>query len=87
MTEIPDLLDFDEMLSEDERAVRDRVRQFVDARVRPSIADWYDQAVFRTELVPELAELGVLGMHLDGYGCPGRSAVDVRPGRSRTRSR
>lgn len=73
---VPDLLDFDELLTEDERATRDRVRAFVDTRIRPHIADWYDRAVFPTELVPELAELGVLGMHLDGYGCGGRSAVE-----------
>lgn len=76
MTEVPDLLDFDELLTDSEREVRDRVRGFVDARIRPHIADWYDRAVFPTELVPELAELGVLGMHLEGYGCPGRSAVE-----------
>ncbi|CAH0164003.1 acyl-CoA dehydrogenase family protein [Microbacterium foliorum] len=76
MTAVPDLLDFDEMLSDDERATRDRVRAFVDTRIRPHIADWYDRAVFPTELVPELAELGLLGMHLSGYGCAGRSAVE-----------
>ncbi|MFJ4997847.1 acyl-CoA dehydrogenase family protein [Microbacterium sp. NPDC088619] len=76
MTAVPDLLDFDEMLSDDERASRDRVRAFVDTRIRPHIADWYDRAIFPTELVPELAELGLLGMHLSGYGCAGRSAVE-----------
>ncbi|APH44307.1 acyl-CoA dehydrogenase [Microbacterium sp. 1.5R] len=76
MTVVPDLLDFDEMLSDDEWATRDRVRAFVDARIRPHIADWYDRAIFPTELVPELAELGLLGMHLSGYGCAGRSAVE-----------
>ncbi|WP_394195338.1 acyl-CoA dehydrogenase family protein [Microbacterium foliorum] len=76
MTVVPDLLDFDEMLSDDERATRDRVRAFVDARIRPHIADWYDRAIFPTELVPEVAELGLLGMHLSGYGCAGRSAVE-----------
>ncbi|MBW1641045.1 acyl-CoA dehydrogenase [Microbacterium resistens] len=76
MTAVPDLLDFDELLTDDERAVRDRVRAFVDARIRPHIADWYDRAVFPTDLVPELADLGVLGMHLTGYGCAGRSAVE-----------
>jgi glutaryl-CoA dehydrogenase len=76
MNAVPDLLDFDELLSADERATRDRVRTFVDARIRPHIAGWYDAAVFPTELVPELAELGLLGMHLSGYGCAGRSAVE-----------
>ncbi|WP_121291123.1 MULTISPECIES: acyl-CoA dehydrogenase family protein [Plantibacter] len=64
------------MLTDDERATRDRVRTFVDARIRPHIADWYDRAIFPTELVPELADLGLLGMHLSGYGCAGRSAVE-----------
>lgn len=76
MNAVPDLLDFDELLTDDERATRDRVRAFVDARIRPNIADWYDRAIFPVELVPELAELGLLGMHLSGYGCAGRSAVE-----------
>ena len=76
MSAAPDLLDFDELLGDSEREVRDRVRAFVDARVKPRIADWYDTEHFPTELIPELAELGVLGMHLTGYGCPGRSAVE-----------
>jgi glutaryl-CoA dehydrogenase len=76
MNAVPDLLDFDELLTDDERATRDRVREFVDARIRPNIADWYDRAIFPVELVPELAELGLLGMHLSGYGCAGRSAVE-----------
>lgn len=76
MSGAPDLLDFDDLLTDDERAVRDRVRAFVDARVRPGIADWYDRAEFPVALIPELADLGVLGMHLSGYGCPGRSAVE-----------
>ena len=73
---IPDLLDFDHLLTPEERATRDRVRAFVDAHVRPFIADWYDRAYFPTELIPGLAELGVFGMHLTGYGCAGRSAVE-----------
>lgn len=76
MSATTDLLDFDGQLSEAERDVRDRVRAFVDARVKPAIAGWYDAARFPAELIPELADLGVLGMHLTGYGCPGRSAVE-----------
>ncbi|WZH35827.1 MAG: acyl-CoA dehydrogenase family protein [Microbacterium enclense] len=76
MSTVPDLLDFDDLLDDDEREVRARVRSFVEERVKPSIADWYDRAHFPVELVPELAALGVLGMHLDGYGCPGRSPVE-----------
>nr|BFF18254.1 acyl-CoA dehydrogenase family protein [Promicromonospora thailandica] len=48
----------------------------MDRRVRPDIARWFADAYFPRELVPELGELGVLGMHLDGYGCAGRSAVE-----------
>jgi glutaryl-CoA dehydrogenase len=71
-----DVLSIDELLTDEERAVRDRVRAFVDARIRPGIAEWFDRGVFPVELAPELGELGVLGMTLDGYGCPGRSAVE-----------
>ncbi len=71
-----DYLDLDSLLSPDELATRDRVREFVTERIRPHIADWYDAAYFPVELVKEMGELGVLGMHLDGYGCPGRSAVE-----------
>ncbi|WES63578.1 acyl-CoA dehydrogenase family protein [Microbacter sp. GSS18] len=71
-----DVLDIDALLTDDERAVRDRVRGFVDAEIRPHIADWFDRAVFPAELAPKLGELGVLGMSLDGYGCPGRGAVE-----------
>ena len=69
-----DVLGIDALLTGDERAVRDRVRGFVDARIRPNIADWFDRAVVPAELVPELGELGVLGMTLEGYGCPGTIA-------------
>lgn len=71
-----DLLDLESEFTDDERAVRDRVREFVDRRIRPNIAQWFDDAVFPAELVPELGELGLLGMHLQGYGCAGRSAVE-----------
>ncbi|MFI6427406.1 acyl-CoA dehydrogenase family protein [Promicromonospora sp. NPDC050880] len=71
-----DLLNLDDELSDAELATRDRVREFVDRRVRPGIARWFADAYFPRELVPELGELGVLGMHLEGYGCAGRSAVE-----------
>ncbi|HEY4614131.1 MAG TPA: acyl-CoA dehydrogenase family protein [Citricoccus sp.] len=71
-----DLIDFDSLLSAEEIATRDRVRAFVDASIRPNIARWYEQAVFPLEIVPEMGRLGLLGMHLSGYGCPGRSAVE-----------
>lgn len=71
-----DILAIDELLSDAERATRARVRAFVDAEVRPNIGEWFDRAHFPVELAPALGELGVLGMELDGYGCPGRSAVE-----------
>lgn len=71
-----DLLDIDAELSDAELATRDRVREFADRRIRPNIARWFADAYFPRELVPELGELGVLGMHLHGYGCAGRSAVE-----------
>lgn len=71
-----DLIDLDFLLTSEEIALRDRVRAFVTAEIRPNIADWYDRAVFPVEIIPEMAKLGLLGMHLKGYGCPGRSAVD-----------
>jgi glutaryl-CoA dehydrogenase len=71
-----DVLALDGLLSADELALRQRIRDFTDQRIRPGIAAWYDQAVFPLDLAPELGELGVLGMHLEGYGCPGRSAVE-----------
>ncbi|MEU5904005.1 acyl-CoA dehydrogenase family protein [Micromonospora sp. NPDC047467] len=71
-----DLLDLDPSLSEEERQIRDVVRQLVDDQVRPYVADWYDQGrVPARELAREFGKLGLLGMHLTGYGCAGASAV------------
>jgi glutaryl-CoA dehydrogenase len=71
-----DFLNIDAHLSEEERGVRERVRSFVREKIKPNIKGWYDEAVFPKEIVPEFAELGLLGMHLSGYGCAGRSAVE-----------
>ncbi|WP_193096358.1 acyl-CoA dehydrogenase family protein [Brevibacterium sp. FME17] len=71
-----DLLNLAGLFSETEIELRNKVRGFVDARIRPNIADWYENAVFPREIVREMGELGLLGMHLHGYGCPGRSAVE-----------
>ena len=76
MTEKSDLLDIDSLFSADELALRETVRGFVDERIRPNIAHWFEKAIFPQEIVKEMAGLGLLGMHLQGYGCPGRSAVD-----------
>lgn len=71
-----DVLALAALLSSDEHALQQRIRDFTDQRIKPNIASWYDNAHFPLELAPELGELGVLGMHLEGYGCPGRSAVE-----------
>jgi glutaryl-CoA dehydrogenase len=63
-------------LSEEERAIQDATRRFVDERVQPEVAGWFERGVFPRELAKELGALGLLGMHLDGYGCAGRSAVE-----------
>ncbi|UNK45188.1 acyl-CoA dehydrogenase family protein [Arthrobacter sulfonylureivorans] len=71
-----DLIALDSLLTEQERLLQKNVRSFVDSAIKPNIADWYEKAVFPLEIVPEMAKLGLLGMHLDGYGCAGRSAVE-----------
>ncbi|MEX5297187.1 acyl-CoA dehydrogenase family protein [Kocuria sp. CPCC 205292] len=70
-----DLLDVEADLSAEELETRDAVREFVDRRIRPNIAGWYADAVFPQEIIPEMAQLGLLGMHVQGYGCAGKSAV------------
>jgi glutaryl-CoA dehydrogenase len=63
-------------LAEEDRAIRDTVRRFVDDRLRPEIAGWFeDGTIPARDLAKELGALGVLGMHLDGYGCAGTSAT------------
>ena len=70
------LFSIDHLLSEEERAIRDVVRSFVDDQVRPYVADWFEAGhIPARELAKGFGELGVLGMHLDGYGCAGTSAV------------
>jgi glutaryl-CoA dehydrogenase len=70
-----DFLDIDHLLSDEERDIRDAVRAFVRDRVVPHVGDWFEQATIPPELAPELGKLGVLGMHLEGYGCAGASAT------------
>jgi glutaryl-CoA dehydrogenase len=70
-----DFLGIDQLLSDEERDIRDMVRAFVDDRVVPYVGDWFEEAVIPRELAPELGKLGVLGMHLEGYGCAGASAT------------
>jgi glutaryl-CoA dehydrogenase len=71
-----DLLDLDTDLPDEDRLLRDTVRKFADDRLRPHIRDWYeDGALPARELAREFGALGVLGMHLSGYDCPGASAT------------
>lgn len=71
-----DLLRTDDALSEEQRLIRDTVKEFVADKVLPHVGEWFEDAVFPArELSPLLGSLGVLGMHLEGYGCAGLDAV------------
>jgi glutaryl-CoA dehydrogenase len=71
-----DILDVDALLTDEERDVRDLVRRVADERVRPHVAGWYERGSMPVrELAAEFGKLGLLGMHLTGYGCAGASAV------------
>jgi glutaryl-CoA dehydrogenase len=71
-----DLTAFDSLLSDEERDIRDSVATFASRELTPHIADWFENGSLPvSELAPKLGQLGVLGMHLEGYGCAGTSAV------------
>ena len=70
-----DFLSLDSVLTQEERDIRDAVRVFVRERIVPNVAHWFEEGRPPAELMPELGKLGVLGMHLDGYGCAGMSAT------------
>ncbi|WP_349263538.1 acyl-CoA dehydrogenase family protein [Actinocrinis sp.] len=70
-----DLLDTSSLLSEEERDIQATVARFLADRVRPHLPEWFENAHFPRELAPELGKLGLLGMHLEGYGCAGVGAV------------
>ncbi|HEY2241079.1 MAG TPA: acyl-CoA dehydrogenase family protein [Streptosporangiaceae bacterium] len=74
-TPAADLLRIDDQLTPDERLVRDTVREFTADRIDPHIADWFEAGTVPRDLMPELGKLGLLGMHLTGYGCAGMGAV------------
>jgi glutaryl-CoA dehydrogenase len=79
MTPVPvgplELLGIDHLLSDEERAVQQSVRRLVDDSIRPHIAKWYEDGTFPAEMALTFGRLGLLGMHLEGYGCAGMSAV------------
>ena len=70
-----DFLAIDALLDDEEKAIRDTVRQFVRERIVPEVGVWFEQGILPRELVKEVAKLGLFGMHLDGYGLPGASSV------------
>jgi glutaryl-CoA dehydrogenase len=70
-----DYLAIDALLDDEERAIRDTVRQWVRERILPEIAEWFEQGILPRELAQEVGQLGLFGMHLEGYGLPGASAV------------
>jgi glutaryl-CoA dehydrogenase len=70
-----DFLHLDALLNDEEKLLRDTVRQFVADRILPDVADWFEAGTLPKELAKEMGALGLLGMHLEGYGCAGTSAV------------
>src|SRR2546425_3231586 len=70
-----DLFAIEELLSEEERLVRDTVRTFVSEKVLPIIEKHFREGTFPRDLVPEMARLGLLGANLEGYGCAGLNSV------------
>ena len=70
-----DFLDLRSQLDDEERMIQDTVRRFVDEQIVPYVADWFDEGTIPTEIAKELGALGLLGMHLEGYGCAGTNAV------------
>lgn len=77
MTQTPlELFGTESLIGDEDRAIRDTVRTFVDRRIRPELAGWFEAGeVPARELAKELGGLGLLGMHLEGYGCAGTSAT------------
>ena len=70
-----DFLQIDALLDDEERLIRDTVREFVGDKVLPNIAEWFEEGILPKELGKEMGALGLFGMHLDGYGCAGTNAV------------
>jgi glutaryl-CoA dehydrogenase len=72
---MPDFLSLSRHLTSEEKTIQSTVRAFVDARILPTIGDHFEKGTFPTELIPEIAKLGLLGCNLHGYGCAGVSEV------------
>ena len=69
------LLDIDSLLTQEEQAGRETIRRFVEAELRPHVDEWFARGEFPSHLPRAFGDLGMLGMHLEGYGCAGSSAV------------
>jgi glutaryl-CoA dehydrogenase len=70
-----DFLNVEALLTDEERAIGATVRDYVQRELAPHVAGWYEAGTIPADIVPGLGKLGVLGMHLEGYGCAGTSAV------------
>ena len=70
-----DYVGIDHLLSDDEKAIRDAVREVVRERILPEVGDWFEQGILPREVFTELGQLGLMGAHLEGYGCAGVSSV------------
>ena len=70
-----DFIDFSGLLSDEERLVRETVREYVRERITPNVAEWFESGTLPRSLALDLGRLNLLGMHLQGYGCAGASAV------------
>ncbi len=71
-----DFLDFDSLLSDEEKLARQTARQFVEAEILPIIEEYNREGKFPVQLVPQMADLGFFGASLKGYGCAGMSNVE-----------
>jgi glutaryl-CoA dehydrogenase len=72
-----DLFDVRSLLTEEEQMIQDSVARFVDERALPLLGEAFDKALFPEELIPEMAELGLLGCTIEGYGCAGLNGVSM----------
>ena len=70
-----DFLEIDDLLTDEDRAIRDTVRDFAQSELAPHVAEWYDEGTLPDDLGRLFGKLGLLGMHLEGYGCAGTSAT------------
>ena len=73
--EVTDLYRIDDLLSDEEKAARDTVAQFIDREYLPIIGKHFRDGTFPMHLIPRIAEMGVLGANLQGYGCAGMNNV------------